>query len=194
VLLRRIAELSAEFEEVRDSLMDRNEREVRWEALLRCVSEFEAMAKDIRDILLNLRLMPERSKMLSSVSFQRISDAADALKTVWGIDLFRAIDPNDRLFLVKMFYRRHVFTHNGGVVDEEYLERSADVSVRLGEKLRLRSNEIQRLLPLIGKLAQNLFSAFEVLLPHRDGKFVRVQYRHIRLVEQSATGQAADWQ
>jgi len=44
----KLNNLENQFTEAYETLSDRHEREVEWEKLLRCVSEFEAMANDIR--------------------------------------------------------------------------------------------------------------------------------------------------
>ena len=60
-----------------------------------------------------------------------------------------------------MFNRRHVLTHSAGRVDQEYLDKSGDTSVRLNQKITVKKKEIQRLIPLLRKCAENLFKGFE---------------------------------
>jgi hypothetical protein len=64
-----------------------------------------------------------------------------------------------------MFLRRHVYEHNGGQVDQDYLNESGDASVKLGQALRESPESIFRLMPLILKRAQNLHEGFHVLFP-----------------------------
>jgi hypothetical protein len=61
----------------------------------------------------------------------------------------------------RMFNRRHVLTHNGGRIDQKYLENTNDKSVRLNQKIIVGSSEIRRLIPLLRTCAQNLFQSFE---------------------------------
>jgi hypothetical protein len=74
--------------------------------------------------------------------------------------LFRFSD-DDKTFLNRMFNRRHVLIHNGGRIDQAYLDNTSDTSVRLNQKIVVRSNEIRRLIPLLRTCAQNLFQGFE---------------------------------
>lgn len=161
VIEAKFDELERQFQISFDNLEDRKEREVEWEQLLRCVSEFEAMANDLREHLLKLPATPQRRADLSRLSFQRIRNANDALNNWFGFEILKGISPEDRGFMDKMFNRRHVFTHNAGKVDQEYLKKTGDTTVRLNEKIRLRSNEIKRLIPLVRQVANNLIEGYE---------------------------------
>jgi len=59
----------------------------------------------------------------------------------------------------------HVYEHNGGQVDQDYLNESGDASVKLGQALPESPESIFRLMPLILKRAQNLHEGFHVLFP-----------------------------
>ena len=67
-----------------------------------------------------------------------------------------------------MFNRRHILTHNGGRVDQEYLDSTGDTTVRLHQKIVVRSKEVRRLLPLLKRAAGNLFDAFESIRSSSD--------------------------
>ena len=64
-----------------------------------------------------------------------------------------------------MFLRRHVYEHNGGQVDQRYLDESGDTSVRFGQALREPSEDVFRLTGLILKMARNLHRGFHGLFP-----------------------------
>ena len=153
--------LQRQFHTSEENLTDRHEREVEWEKLLRCVSEFEAMANDLRKCLLRLPSTPKRKADLHHLSFQRIANANDALNKWFGFEIFQGISPTDREFVNKMFNRRHVFTHNAGMVDQEYLDNTGDITVRLNQRIRLGSSEIKRLIPLVRQVASNLIEGYE---------------------------------
>jgi hypothetical protein len=57
--------------------------------------------------------------------------------------------------------REHILTHNGGRIDQEYLDNTGDTSVLLHQKIVVRGKEIKRLVPLLRRCAQNLFGGFE---------------------------------
>ena len=148
--------LDQEFAEANEAVEDRHDREVEWEKLTRCISEFEALANSVRKSLLSLPLTPKRRSDISQLSFQRILNAADRLKEWFEIDILKDVSKDDQAFLKKMFNRRHIFTHNAGKVDQEYIDNTGDTSVRLNQTIRFQSREIRRLLPLVRQCATNL--------------------------------------
>ena len=61
----KLDKFEAQFKEADDTLKNRHEREIEWEKLTRCISEFEAMSNNIRQQLLRLpairwKKQPER--------------------------------------------------------------------------------------------------------------------------------------
>jgi hypothetical protein len=163
VISKKLNDLAAKFEDVDENVADRHEREVEWEKLTRCVSEFEALANTMRTHLLQLPATPRRKADLSRLSFQRIIQAAERIEQWYGIEILYGVSQEDREFLNKMFNRRHIFTHNAGRVDQEYIDNTGDTSVRLNQVIRFRSREIKRLIPLIRTCSKNLIERFESL-------------------------------
>ncbi len=162
VISTKLDELEAKFKDVDESVTDRHEREIEWEKLTRCVSEFEALANTLREHLLLFPATPGRKAEISNLSFQKIVHAAGCLKQWYGIDILKDISPEDLEFLNLMFNRRHVFTHKAGRVDQEYIDNTGD-SVRLNQVIRLRSREIKRLVPLMRTCSTNLIAGFTSL-------------------------------
>jgi DNA-directed RNA polymerase subunit RPC12/RpoP len=161
VFLRYAAQVQEEFEKADSGLTDRQDREVEWEKLTRCISDFEAMARDIQSRLVLFPTTPKRRKDIEGLSFQNIIKANQSLLTWFGFEMLFRFSDDDKSFLNRMFNRRHVLTHNGGRADKEYLENTSDTSVALNQKIAVRSNEIRRLVPLLRKVAENLFQGFE---------------------------------
>jgi predicted nucleic acid-binding Zn-ribbon protein len=157
----KIGSLEKRFQEVDEKVSDRHEREVEWERLIRCVSEFEAMANDLRNQLLLIPAAPRRKSDLQSLSFQNIKKANDCIGRWFGFEILEGLSVPDRDFLNIMFNRRHVFTHNAGRVDQEYIDNTGDTKLRLNQLIRLRSQEVKRLLPLIRGVAEKLVLGFE---------------------------------
>jgi hypothetical protein len=60
-----------------------------------------------------------------------------------------------------MVQKRHILIHNGGVVDQEYLDNTADTSVQLDERIRIRSKDTKRFLALVRDTATNLLDNVE---------------------------------
>lgn len=148
------------FLEAFENLADRHEREEEWEKLLRCVSEFESLANELNKFLLSYPMTPSRRKDLSQLSYQKILNADKCIFNWFGFNILGLISSDDRDFLNKMFNRRHLFTHKGGRVDQEYIENTNDSTVKINQTIRLRSNEIKRLIPLIRQAGNNFIVGF----------------------------------
>lgn len=153
--------LETKVHEADEKLSDRHEREVEWEKLTRCVSEFESMANQIRSYMLRFPTTPHRRNALKVLTFQNILKANDCIRDWYGFEILEGVSDLDRRFLNVMFNRRHVFTHNAGRVDQEYLDNTGDTTVRLNEVLRVRSKEIRRLIPLVRECGLRLISGYE---------------------------------
>lgn len=160
VITKKLDHLEEQFRLADEQVTDRHEREIEWEKLTRCVSEFEALAKAVRTRLQRMPLSSRRRTELASLSFQVLPLAAEKLLLWFDIDVLANIGPDDKKFLHVMFNRRHVFTHNAGRVDQEYLDRTGDSTVRLNEVLRVRSKDIRRLLGLTRQCSANLIEGY----------------------------------
>jgi hypothetical protein len=165
VLTKHLDTFQTEFESVDANSSNRQDREVEWEKMTRCISDFEAMARDVQSQLTRLPMTASRRKDVQQVSFQQLVKAAESLESFFAIDLLEGIGQADREFLNKMFNRRHILTHNGGRVDQEYLDRTSEASVRLNQRVAVRSREIARLIPLLKTAAENLFRGYESIAP-----------------------------
>lgn len=150
-----------QFESANATITHRQDREIEWEKMTKCISDFEAMARDIQKQLARLPLTPARRKEVDQISFQQILKADELLCRFFGIELLKDVADADRDFANKMFNRRHIFTHNAGRVDQEYLDRTSDSGVRVNQKIAVRSREIARLIPLLKTAAGNLFQGYE---------------------------------
>jgi hypothetical protein len=164
VIERKLKGLSDDFEWDATTIPteDRERRQRRWQHYVpTCVAEFEALGRDLAVALARLPLTPARRTALLSLSFQNILTAAHHLREWYGFDILSDISEEDRSFLHGMFNRRHLFSHCGGKVDQEYLDRTADETVRLNEVLTVRSKEVRRLLTLVHQVAVNFLAAFD---------------------------------
>ena len=69
--------------------------------------------------------------------FQRLPDTADLFADAGLQDLRAKVDAATWSRLEKVWAARHVFTHNDGIVDAKYLERSPQSGMRIGQRLSL---------------------------------------------------------
>lgn len=163
----RINKMLARLEETRKTVSDPKERGTIWEDITKaCVSDFEAFAKHIRAKLLRFPMTAKRRKRLDSeLNFQRPLQA-DELLTQWfdmGVlewpgdttTLKRSVPKADLPFIKQMVQKRHILIHNGGVVDQDYLDKSGDTQVRLGERIRVCSKEAKRFIECVQTMGAN---------------------------------------
>lgn len=170
-----LVELIAHLERTRDTVTDAGQRGAVWEDVItKSVSKLEAMARHLRNILLRLPMTSRRRKELETLNFQQPIQADRCLREWFDIGLLewrgntvepgRAVAKGDLPFVTKMVQRRHILIHNGGIVDQEYVEKSGDADARLGERIRIRSKEAKRFAELVLDMGQNFLDNIELAL------------------------------
>jgi len=147
-----------------ESNSDRCSRESKWEELTKKgVSEFESMANELKKFIVSIPMTKGRRNSICRLSFQSIIKTAGLMEEWLDIQILKNISQDDQKFLNKMFNRRHLFTHNGGRVDKEYLKNTEDNTVRLNQTIKIRSNEVNRLLNLIEVCSYNLLNGCDAI-------------------------------
>lgn len=160
VFQSKMDDFKKQFSELDSKLRDRQKRGVEWEKLTRCVSEFESMANHLRKYMIRFPATLQRRNTLKSMAFQNIQKANNLFYEWYGFEILDGLIEADRRFLNIMFNRRHLFTHNSGCVDQEYLDNTGDRTVRINQVLRIRSTEIQRLIDLVLRCGLNLIRGY----------------------------------
>lgn len=102
------------------------------------------------------------------MGFHDLEKVATELKSIFDIDILHRMKPEDFDFAKLMFHRRHVYEHNGGEVDEDYLRKSGDQTVRLKQLLRETQQSAHKLVAIIEKMSRNLHEGFHEILPPYD--------------------------
>jgi hypothetical protein len=129
------------------------------------VSAFDSVARQYAKQLAKwVPMKPERRASLEGALFHNLKNAEN-LKAWFGIDLYQDLDTHDIDFIRLMFHRRHVYEHNGGEVDQRYLDDSEDTSVRLKQALREAPESIFRMTGLILRMVRTLHEGFHELFP-----------------------------
>ncbi len=158
----RFEVIEKDFIEYESTIKESSKRENEWKSILsNCVSTYDGLGNEFRKYLLFFPYTPKRRKDLTQISFQKILNSGECLNNWLGFDVFSGINDDDKNFLNKMFNKRHLFSHNNGIVDNEYLNNTGDTSLKLGQLVRLRSKEIKRFIPLIKQVSINLINGFE---------------------------------
>jgi hypothetical protein len=129
------------------------------------VSAFDSAARQyVKQLAKWVPMKQGRRVSLEGALFHNLKKAED-LKAWFGVDVFEGIDSRDAEFIRLMFCRRHVYEHNGGEVDQKYLDDSGDMSVRLKQALRETPESIFRMTGIILKMAGNLHEGFHEMFP-----------------------------
>jgi hypothetical protein len=164
IFLRSLLSFSGRIENPIFPKIERDKREAEWkDIIVSIVSEFDGLGNDIKQQLLKIPCTTNRKKETEAISFQSLISAQKLLLEIWGIDLFDGISEDDLKFVIKMFQKRHLYIHRAGIVDQEYLDKTHDSSVRIGQKIRLRSAEAKRFLTLMTDIGKKLFINYESL-------------------------------
>lgn len=140
--------------------IDKTQKELE-EMLKSCIADFEGFCNDTLAQLVKLLPGDTREKVLRNISFQRIIDAKDAMKSTFEIDFMEGFEDADISIISKLFNFRHLLTHKSGIVDQKYINNTQDYSVRIGQKVRIDDKEILRLIDLSKIMGIKLFERYE---------------------------------
>lgn len=122
------------------------------------VSEFDSAARDYVDQLITrVPMKASRKNQLERLLFHNLDKFEELLANCFDIDLLRGMSA-DRAFVKKMFFRRHVYEHDGGVATQRYVEESGDVDLAKGDLIRETAENAHKLIGCLNRM----ISTFEV--------------------------------
>lgn len=168
----RMDRMLSRLEETKKTVTDRKDRGLVWEEMtVTSLSEFEALAKHLRRRLLCLPMTANRRKQLEKLNFQKPLLADESLVQWFDIGVLewagndaspkRTLPQSEPPFIKKMIQKRHILVHNGGLVDQEYLDLGGDTQVRLDERISIRSHEAKHFIESVRGMAANLLDNVE---------------------------------
>lgn len=172
LFLNRMDDMLTRLEHVKKTIENRREREKVWEEMTKAaVSELEALARHLRRKLLCFPMTSNRRRSLEELNFQKPLEA-DALLMQWfdiGLLEWRgnAKSPGRKVaqaelpFIKKMLQKRHILMHNGGIVDQAYLDLSGDNQSRLEQRVEVRSHEARHFIEVVRAVAENFLDNVE---------------------------------
>lgn len=131
------------------------------------VGAFDSLTKQYVRQLVNRVPLTEGRRNRLEKRFHNLSQVDEDLHSIFDIRLFRNISPDDIEFAKLMFFRRHVYEHNGGEVDEKYITDSGDTSVRLKQILRETKESAHRTVNLTQRMVENLHRGFHSIIPYQ---------------------------
>lgn len=121
------------------------------------VSLFEGFLKVLYRYAVKKRFLPaDADRMLSKVkvNFQRLAGAEEFFERDLNVKLFDAIPAKERAVMESVFAKRHLLTHNLGLVDEKYREQVRTWE-RQGAEVPLKQGEILQALSSVEMIVRN---------------------------------------
>jgi hypothetical protein len=110
-------------------------------------------------------LSTARRNRMARLKFHRVTSASSEMRQTFDINILDNINAEDVAFADRLFLRRHVYEHNGGEVDQRYLDESADTSVRLKQVISETADSAHKLRNILLRMAGNLHQGFHEILP-----------------------------
>ena len=128
------------------------------DALSSGISSFDAFGKALR--MKYPKKLPQKPKNL----FQNIRALSDVIKNLIGISLSDIIGKKEYEFLLKYFQVRHIYQHNMGVVDDDFVKIIPSLRHLKGRKFPLKKEEIEKFIDLLKELGNKLMDSLEKAL------------------------------
>ena len=130
------------------------------------VASFESyVAQVAKQLVARVPMTEPRKNRLSKQRFHDLKEVCETFKNWFDIDLCAGMNAAEFESVVLMFYRRHVYEHNGGEVDRKYLDESGDTTVILKQHIHETQQDVHSLLGSLVKMARNIHNTFHELLP-----------------------------
>ncbi len=154
------------------------------DCLRNAISAFDSVVAQLAKEL--VRFVPMTKHRASRLEGQRFHNADELRKVMrdwFDIDMANSINDVEWASIVGMFHRRHVYEHNGGEVDQKYLDSSGDTSVKLKQHIRETREGIHALLSSLVKMVRNLHNGFHELLPPLQEPIAAFEAKKARIAE-----------
>lgn len=130
------------------------------------VASFDSfIAQYAKQLAEHVPMTERRKHRLLKKPFHNLQELRETFKNWFDIDVCSGMNEDDYRKMFLMFYRRHIYEHNGGEVDQEYLDNSGDTSVKLKQHIHETQQAVHDLLSSLVKMARNIHATFHELFP-----------------------------
>ncbi|MBY4870766.1 hypothetical protein K6W76_30450 [Burkholderia anthina] len=130
-------------------------------------------------------MIERRQKRLTGGRFHDLVEVRDVFSKFFGVDICAGMPADEIEFATRMFHRRHVYEHNGGEVDQRYLDESGDKTVRLKQHIQETQQDGHRLTNSLVKMARNLHKGFHEIIPPLPKPIEAHEARKARIADRS---------
>lgn len=124
------------------------------DALSGGVSSFNGLGKALQ--LRYPNTLPQKRNL-----FQKLEVLSDTLSKSMRISLSDIIGEEKFEYLFKMFQVRHIYEHNMGVVDEDFVHKIPSLEYLKGRKYTLKKDEVDEFLSLVLELGRKIIEKLE---------------------------------
>lgn len=126
-----------------------------------------------------------RARRLQDHSYHELTEVRGLFREWFDIDICHGMRDGEIATAGRMFFRRHLYEHNGGVVDQKYLDNSQDPTVRLNQVIRETQDGAHTLLGSLLKMARNLHAGFHELIEVNDRAIKAFEEKKRRMADRS---------
>lgn len=89
-------------------------------------------------------------------AFQRLGQGSDLWKKLVGYGYSDWLEVEELAKLNILFQKRHILSHNEGIVDEQYLKNSGDLTYKIGQRIVISLIDINLLIEYLEKLTSSI--------------------------------------
>jgi hypothetical protein len=118
--------------------------------LVKLVAAFQRYAEATYDALPGPKAAPGFN------AFQRLADGSTLFAGAGRPSYESILGATKLAELGRYFQQRHVLSHEDGLVDQQYIDRSGDTSYRIGQRLIVKADSVRHAADLIDELAKGL--------------------------------------
>jgi len=141
-------------ERIKNSIISNNDWENLSDCLSKLVSIFDGYGRATIRFQYFTGIIPASVKV---ISFQNLEGANKNIKNEFDITIKDFVQPDEWSLLHKYFQRRHVIAHSLGVADQDYIVKTGDTLVKVGQKIPLHATELLSAIEVSVKLAIKLY-------------------------------------
>lgn len=129
------------------------------------VAAFDTLASQYaKQLAVQVPMTQRRVSRLTKYSFHDLDEVRTLFRDWFDIDVCAGLKEADIAQVRVMFYRRHLYEHNGGEVDEKYIQKSGDTTVRLKQVIRESQEGAHALLGTLTRMVRSLHAGFHELI------------------------------